>query len=203
MFFMAETIMKKIENRIRIKPKGTVIIPSDFAELGKDNTIRQCIYKLTQEGILVALGNGMYKKANFNELLQKEVPVDPDQLAKAYARKKNWIIFPSKNLALNVLGVSTQVPNTYTYKSNGSNAEVQIANNHIVFEKVLPKNMSKNQISNIVIEAINYLGKETVTNEDLRTIKNHLSVKEFDNLKLDSERSTIWIKELIREMEQL
>ena len=63
--------------------------------------------------------------------------------------------------------------------------------------------MSKNQISNIVIEAINYLGKETVTNEDLRTIKNHLSVKEFDNLKLDSERSTIWIKELIREMEQL
>lgn len=200
---MTETIMKKIENRIRIKPKGTVIIPSDFAELGNDNTIRQCIYKLTQEGVLVALGNGMYKKANFNELLQKEVPVDPDQLAKAHARKKNWIIFPSKNLALNVLGLSTQVPNTYTYKSNGSNAEVQIANNYIVFEKVLPKNMSKNQVSNIVIEAINYLGKETVTNEDLRTIKNHLSVKEFDNLKSDSERSTIWIKELIREMEQL
>lgn len=200
---MTETIMKKIENRIRIKPKGTVIIPSDFSELGNDNTIRQCIYKLTQEGVLVALGNGMYKKANFNELLQKEVPVDPDQLAKAHARKKNWIIFPSKNLALNVLGLSTQVPNTYTYKSNGSNAEVQIANNYIVFEKVLPKNMSKNQVSNIVIEAINYLGKETVTNEDLRTIKNHLSVKEFDNLKSDSERSTIWIKELIREMEQL
>lgn len=85
---MTETIMKKIKNRIRIKPKGTVIIPSYFAELGNDNTIRQCIYKLTQEGVLVALGNGMYKKANFNELLQKEVPVDPYQLAKARARKK-------------------------------------------------------------------------------------------------------------------
>ncbi|MGO2852694.1 MAG: DUF6088 family protein, partial [Tetragenococcus koreensis] len=171
---MTETIMKKIENRIRILPKGTVIIPSDFAKLGNDNAIRQGIYKLTQRGMLISLGNGMYKKANFNELLQKEVPVDPNQLAKAYARKKNWIIFPSKNLALNVLGLSTQVPNTYTYKSNGTNAEVQIANNRIVFEKVMPKNMAKNQISNIVIEAINYLGKETITNEDLRTIKNHL-----------------------------
>ncbi|MCF1585450.1 DUF6088 family protein [Tetragenococcus koreensis] len=200
---MTETIMKKIENRIRILPKGTVIIPSDFAKLGNDNAIRQGIYKLTQRGILISLGNGMYKKANFNELLQKEVPVDPNQLAKAYARKKNWIIFPSKNLALNVLGLSTQVPNTYTYKSNGTNAEVQIANNRIVFEKVMPKNMAKNQISNIVIEAINYLGKETITNEDLRTIKNHLSVKELNNLKSDSQRSTIWIKELIQEMEQL
>ncbi|GEQ48391.1 DUF6088 family protein [Tetragenococcus koreensis] len=200
---MTETIMKKIENRIRILPKGTVIIPSDFAKLGNDNAIRQGIYKLTQRGMLISLGNGMYKKANFNELLQKEVPVDPNQLAKAYARKKNWIIFPSKNLALNVLGLSTQVPNTYTYKSNGTNAEVQIANNRIVFEKVMPKNMAKNQISNIVIEAINYLGKETITNEDLRTIKNHLSVKELNNLKSDSQRSTIWIKELIQEMEQL
>lgn len=200
---MTETIMKKIENRIRILPKGTVIIPSDFAKLGNDNAIRQGIYKLTQRGMLISLGNGMYKKSNFNELLQKEVPVDPNQLAKAYARKKNWIIFPSKNLALNVLGLSTQVPNTYTYKTNGTNAEVQIANNRIVFEKVMPKNMAKNQISNIVIEAINYLGKETITNEDLRTIKNHLSVKELNNLKSDSQRSTIWIKELIQEMEQL
>lgn len=200
---MNETVLKKIENRIRILPKGSVIIPSDFSKLGTDNTIRQCIYKLTQKGVLISLGNGMYKKANFNALLQLEVPVNPDQLANAYARKRNWEIFPSKNLALNALGISTQVPNTYTYKSNGSNAEVQIASNRIIFEKVMPKNISKNRISNIVIEAINYLGKENITNEELKIIKDRLTIKEFEHLKVDSERATIWIKELIRKMEKL
>lgn len=200
---MAENVKEMMENRIRIMPRGSVITPTDFSKLGSDNTIRQNIYKLAKEGILIALGNGIYKKKNFNEVLGKEIPVDPDQVAEAYARKRNWNIFPSKNLALNMLGLSTQVPNVYTYKSNGSNAEVQVANRRIVFEKVNPKNISAHKKSNIVIEAINYLGKENVTDRHLKIIRTNLSEKEMKNLLEDSKRSTIWIKELIREMGQV
>ena len=135
---MRETIMKKIENRIRIIPKGNVIILSDFTKLGPDNTVRQCLYRLTQKGVLIALGKGMYKKKNFNQLLQIEVPVNPDQLAKAYARKKKWIIYPSKNLALNFLGLSTQVPNIYTYRTNGNTTELNLANTKIILTKYYP-----------------------------------------------------------------
>jgi hypothetical protein len=43
-------------------------------------------------------------------LLQQELSPDFDQVAQAFARKFNWRIQPSGDTALNLLGLSTQVP---------------------------------------------------------------------------------------------
>ena len=84
---MEKTVIGQIMNRVNRKPKGSVVTPTDFSNLGKDNTVRQSIYKLEKSGMLMSIGNGMYKNPNYNELLKREIPVEPALIAEAYARK--------------------------------------------------------------------------------------------------------------------
>ncbi len=42
-----------------------------------------------------------------------------EQVAKAIARRSSWRIYPSGNLSLNLLGLSTQIPEKVVYISDG------------------------------------------------------------------------------------
>mgnify|MGYP001423311531 CR=1 FL=1 len=199
---MEKTITDKIKHRIKVLPRGSVVVTSDFTHLASDNTVRQIFYRLTKEDKLITLGKGLYKKKNFNELFGQEVPVDPQLIATAYARKMNWIIYPSKNLALHSLGLSTQVPNVYTYNSNGPTTRVSFEGRELAFQHVNPRNISSQIKSNLIIEAINYLGKDSVKDEELKILSGKLTKKEYQQLKKDSQRSSEWIKNNIRKMEK-
>lgn len=200
---MEKTVIGQIMNRVNRKPKGSVVTPTDFSNLGKDNTVRQSIYKLEKSGMLMSIGNGMYKKPNYNELLKREIPVEPALIAEAYARKRNWIIYPSKNWALNSLGLSTQGPNVYTYNSSGPTTEININGTSIEFKKINSNNISSNMKSNIIIEGIRFIGKANINKNHLLIIKSILSTQDMKDLLKDSEKSTIWIREKIKEMENI
>lgn len=198
---MKKTVSDKIRHRIKILPRGSIVVVSDFAHFASDNTIRQVFYRLVKEEALISLGKGIYKKRNFNELFDQEVPANPESIAAAYARKMNWTIYPSKNLALNSLGLSTQVPNRYTYNSSGPTTILSFEHTELEFQHVNPKYLSNQIKSNLIMEAMNYLGNENVHEEELKTLSEHLTNKEYDQLKKGTQRSSDWIKENIKKME--
>jgi hypothetical protein len=51
--------------------------------------------------------------------LEQQVSPDIDQVARAIARKFRWRIQPSGTTAMNILGLSTQVPGRVVYLSDG------------------------------------------------------------------------------------
>lgn len=55
---------------------------------------------------------GLYIKPNFNDFIQEKVEPSATEVAEAYGRAFNWSIVPFGDTALNLLGLSTQVPNT-------------------------------------------------------------------------------------------
>ncbi|MBL1228272.1 hypothetical protein IW492_03365 [Enterococcus sp. BWB1-3] len=199
------TNVEKIRNKIKRAPKGTLFILADFSHLNIPyNTLKDTIRKFVKKRELIKVFQGIYKKPNFNKLLQREVPASPHEIAVAYARKNGWKIIPSRDIALNRLGLTTQVPNAYEYKSSGPTRSIVLNNDQIVkFKAGLAREIDIDSTSALVIEAFKALGENNVTKNDLKTIKSKLSGKQLKQLKKDSTLSRIWIKDLIIRMEKM
>ena len=110
---------EQIRDRIINAPEGSVFVNSDFADIADNNTIKQSINRLIQEGVLRRVIRGVFEKPKFSKLLGEYVAADPDAVAKALAKCYHWTIAPCGDTALNMLGLSTQVTAVWSYISDG------------------------------------------------------------------------------------
>src|SRR5690606_27643572 len=93
------------------------------------------------QGRIRRIAHGMYDYPGYSDLLKKELSPDIDQVASAYARKFNWRIEVSGETALNLLGLSTQVPASYVYLSDGPNRSYEVMGQTLRFKKSALKNI--------------------------------------------------------------
>lgn len=195
-------VKDKIKNRVRVAPKGKVFVLSDFASLGNYKTIQKQVNLLVQEGELRQLHRGIYQKPKYNELVQRPVPASAEEIAAAYARKNRWKISPAGELALNKLGLSTQVPVQYHYVSSGPSKEIELDNGRkITFRHVTQRESDMHPVSATVIEALKTLGQENVSDKTIKKISSRLNDKQYEQLRKDSVNARSWIRDLINKME--
>ncbi len=112
---MREGYSEQIRKRIEQSPAGTVFIHSDFTRIAGTETVRRSLNRFTQTGHLRRILNGVYEKPKYSQLLHEYVAVNPDAVANAIARNYHWTIAPCGEAALNLLGLSTQVPAVWVY----------------------------------------------------------------------------------------
>ena len=115
---MSNGYADKIRERVLSATNGTVFTTSDFSDIADNNTIRQNMLRLVNEGVLKRILGGVYEKPKYSKLLGEYVAVNPDAVAQALARSYHWTIAPCGNTALNMIGLSTQVPATWSYISD-------------------------------------------------------------------------------------
>lgn len=200
---MTGSITEKIRHRIKILPKGSIVTARDFYNLASEGTVRQIISRLQKEGRLIPLGHGLYKKKNYSDLFEQEVPANPYDIATAYAKKMGWSIFPAKDWALNLLGLSTQVSNAITYGSSGPTTTLRFENFDIDFNHVPVQNLTGEAKFDMVINTLNYLDKSKVEKRDLVLLNKNLSDKEFVRFIKKSEKVSERLHANLREMEAL
>ena len=118
-----------------------------------DNTLSD----LAQKGKIRRVARGIYDYPKYSDLLSKNLSPDVDQVANAYARKFNWQIEASGDSALNILGLSTQIPAKYIYLSSGSNKSYELCDGiNLEFKKSALKNEIKSGI-HVVSPEVNQL----------------------------------------------
>ena len=122
----------KIKGRIQRSKKGQLFILTDFLDLASYDAVKKALSRLAKSGELLRVRRGIYKKPNFNEFLRAEVPASPDELARAIARDQNWTIGPKGDAALNILGLSTQVPAVYSYISDGPYKKIEYTSRKMI-----------------------------------------------------------------------
>lgn len=111
-----EIISNQIKN-IMFENKGKIFSINDFYKLGTKNTIKSVLYRLAKKQYIVRLIDGLYSVPCYSEILKEYVY--PDAVTYKITDKFSWSIAPAADLALNYTGLSTQVPNTYIYISDG------------------------------------------------------------------------------------
>lgn len=187
-------MMKEIENRIEQAPYGTAFVISDFTDL--------CDYKTAQKSLERLVGAkkirkpmwGIYDKPAYSTLIAQYAAPHIDNIAKAIARNYNWNIVPSGVHALNMLGLSTQVPYTYEYVSNGPYRTYNIDTVHISFYHRNNKEINGLSYKNaLVIQALKAIGKDNITDRDRSKISSSLNQKEKQLFLKEARFTTSWI----------
>ncbi len=198
---MSKGYIEEMRKRIQAADAGSVFVSSDFADIAATNTIRKSLYDLVQKGLLVRVFNGIFEKPEYSELLGEYVAVDPDKVAQALARNYHWTITPCGNTALNLLGLSTQVPASWTYISDGPYKTFQWEKNKLEFKHRTNKEISGlSYITRLVIQALKTLGKDNITEDIMDQLSERLSDNDKSAIFNEASESTDWVYDTIRKI---
>ena len=192
---------EKISDRINSFEANKVFFANDFLDIASNATVRQILKRLADEDKINRVIDGFYYNPRYSELIGEYEVVSINELAHAIARKYNWNIAPYNSTALNLLGLSTQVPTHYKYISSGRYKEYKIGDIILEFKKVNLGEIANMSLKTAtVIQAIRSLGKENITNEVIQKLRENLTEKERTDLMNESKSVSSWIYEVIREI---
>jgi hypothetical protein len=194
-------INNKILSRIYGHGRGWSFFPNEFVGEFDRRQIDNALSDLAAEGKIRRIFRGMYDYPKFSELLRQELSPDFDQVARAFARKFNWRIQPAGDAALNLLGLSTQVPGKYIYLSDGPNRCYVIGSYKLEFKKTVLKEIGfKYRESGIIVQALKTLGKERITADLQDQIRKELNATLYPKILKDTKTVTGWVYDCIKEI---
>lgn len=190
-----------ILRRIRAKKRGWVFTPKDFIDIASRNIIDVTLHRLATKGLIRKLSTGIYDFPVIHPKLGALSP-DPNDLARALAKKKGGTIYPSSASAANQLGIDTQVPAKPSYITSRSSVKRKIANYPIDLKhsKLTGSNERLNDNVINVLNALLHMGKNNVTPTVIRRIDKVLTKKDRLQLKRNLTRFPDWLAPFILQL---
>ena len=196
-----ETSFKKIEEKIISGGAGTIYITSDFADLASSETANRALLRLEESSVIRRVLFGVYEYPEYNDFLKEYVAPSADKVAHALARKFGWTIVPCGDTALNLLGLSTQVPAVWSYVSDGTYKEYTFDKTTVKFKRTTNKEISKLSYKTaLVVQAFKALGKENVTDAVLTKLKKGFTTAEKKKMLEEAKTVTSWVYEYIKKI---
>lgn len=187
-------LTKEIRNTIERNGPGRLYMVQDFADLNNDGLVTRTLSRLENEGMLIRLAQGLYLYPARNKygILFPTI----EKIAYAIAEKDKARIIPSGLTALNRLGLSTQVATNAVYITDATARELAIGNRIIIFKRAAPRNFAyKSDLFPMVVAAMKELGKDGVTDEHLKIIKQVIGkYGDIDEIRYDYNIAPQWIK---------
>ena len=194
----------KIENRISAYPYGMAFSASDFLDIADSNSVSQALFRIEKAGHIRRVIPGVYDKPVFSEVIQEYGVPRIDRVAEALARRFNWNIAPSGDTALNILHISTQVPNEWEYDSDGPYRDYMVGNVPLKFRHIMPREINGySKITVMVIQGIRAIGKGNMTQELSDRFSSVIAKDEKKILLAEARTASGWIyKEIKRICEE-
>lgn len=193
-----QSVESHIEKSIKSKPKGSLVLPSDFMQYGTAKAVHKSLERLEDKGIIIRVAQGIYVRPKISKLIGPLTP-SAEEVAEAIAKRDRIRTVPTGSYALNALGLSTQVPMNIVLLTDGSPREIKIGKRIIKFKKTTPKNLlAKGKISRLVIQALKEIGNGKVTAEEEQKILDLLRKENEKDLKHDIALAPVWIQKIMK-----
>jgi hypothetical protein len=191
----SQTAGERITARIKELGEGAVFTPKDFLDLATRGMVDMTLKSLVREGRILRLGRGLYHSPKVSKLLKTPLSPDLAAVASALARRFRWRIVPSGAHAANLLGLSTQVPARAVYFTDGPTKRVKVDNRELVFKASRPRDLGGHDdpLPALVIQALKHLGKDGVTDETIRALREKLPPETRVHLLRDARYASDWI----------
>lgn len=188
-----------LRQRIETMPEDSILFRSDFPEYHSE-FVGGTLSELATEGVLTKIAQGIYVKPR-NSRFGVVLPT-VDKVVQAIATRDNAEVLPSGMTALNILGLSTQVPMNYTYLTTGSERIVKLANRQVILKRGVPKNFCyETRLIALLVQALRALKQENVNSEEMQTIRSLLSKEpDKDSLMRDVDLMPAWMKRIVKPM---
>ena len=198
---MTQTIAAKTLSRIYGKGRGWAFSQADFADLAGATTINSVFRRLVEEGTIRRVQNGLYDYPRYSDLLKQTLGPDIFQVANALARKFKWEVQPDGASALNLMGISTQVPAQYLFHSDGPTREYKIDGTKLRFKRVATREMKfKHPESAVIVHGLKSLGPEHIDPKVIDKVRDWLPESKRSQVLKDTQTVTQWVRSAIREI---
>ena len=193
--------LQATKKRIEAAENGAVFVAADFADIAETQRISDCLYRLEKDKIILRVLFGVYYKPEYSSLLSEYIAPTPDAVAHALARNFGWTIVPCGDTALNLLGLSTQVPAVWSYVSDGTYKEYSFDSTTIKFKRTTNKEISKlSPKTALIVQALKIYGKDNITPNIISKLRRVTSPEERKVLLSETQYVTSWIYETIKEI---
>lgn len=198
-----ESIDDKIHNKIKKCGRGSIFSSADFINLGESKSVLKALERMANAGTIIRVARGIYCYPKIDKFLGLGVICPTfEEIAQYIAKRDKARIVPTGSYALNVLGLSTQVPANVVYLTDGSPRTISLKSGRgIKFIKTAPKNLAfKNKLAMLLTFALKEIGECNVTEDQKQIIKNLLKNEEKLSVEKDYTLMPTWIQHLLSKL---
>lgn len=194
--------MQSIDDKIIIKikkaKKGSLFFTNDFISFGTAKAVAKALERLANRQEITRVARGIYARLEKDPIIGELQPTT-EKIAHAIAKRDKARIIPTGILALNALGLSTQVPMNVVFLSDGAARKIDLGRRKIIFKKTAPKNLATiGKVSGLVIQALKEIGKDNVSGQEIALILERLRKEDTYRLEHDIKLAPEWIRIIMR-----
>ena len=189
----------KVIAKIKKAKRGSLFFTEDFLSFGSAKTVAKALERMVEKEEVFRVARGIYARLEKDPILGLLKP-STEAIAQAIAKRDKARIVPTGILALNALGLSTQVPMNVVYLTDGAKRKIDLGKRKILFKNTAPKNLSAiGKISSLVIQALKEIGKDNCTENEIQIILKQLAKEEPYRLEHDIRLAPEWIRVIMRQ----
>lgn len=196
-----QSIDDKIIARLRGRGRGCVFFSTDFSALGESKSVLKALERLTNRGDIVRVARGIYCYPKIDRQWGLGVLLPTyDEIAQAIARRDKARIAPTGDQALNILGLSEQVPMNAVYLTDGTPRKIRLDGDRgILFRHTAPKNLAfSNRMAMFITFALREIGAENNTPETEKAVAALLQHEPQEAVLADLPLMPDWIGTIVR-----
>jgi hypothetical protein len=195
-----ESIESVIFSRIKKWGRGCVVLPSSFWDLGSRQAVGVALHRLEKAKSIRRLARGVYDYPIIDPLLGELSPTI-EAITKVLSKRDRFGIQPSGAYALNLLGLSEQVPAKIVFLTEGESRTLKVGPMTIQLRRTTPRNMAASgRLSGLIIQALRSLGKEHVTQTRINKLKSSIPLKQRKELLKDIPLAPVWMHQIFHEI---
>jgi hypothetical protein len=195
-----QSIDNKIFKKIKKAARGSLFFTEDFLTYGSAKAVSKALERMEKEKEISRVARGIYARLEQDPVWGPLQPTT-EAIAEAIRRRDKARIIPTGAMALNALGLSTQIPINVVYLTDGSARTIDLGKRKIIFKKTTPKNLAAiGKISSLVIQALKEIGKENITDHETAIILEQLKKEELYRLEHDIRLAPEWIRIILRKL---
>lgn len=193
-----QSVHSQVYNKIVKHKRGKLFFPSEFSDAGSVLAINTALSRLEKEQVIERIAQGIYLYPKKDPVFGSLYP-STEEIAKSIAKRDHARIMPTGAAALQKLGLSTQVPMNLVYLTDGAPRKIKVGKQTITFKPTIAKKLAvKGQVSGLVIQALEELGKASLDQELQTTLLRILEDETEKNLLHDAKLAPAWIAKLLK-----
>lgn len=195
---MPKSIEIQILEKIGKASRGSLFFADNFTSLGNSKAIGKALERLVKSGELRRVATGIYVRPAEDKVLGPVLP-GIEEIAEAVAKRDKAKIVPTGSYALYKLGLTTQVPLNAVYYTNASARKIKLGRQIITFKRASAKSLAAiGDTSKLAIQALRSIGKNKISDDELKKIKELLKKEKPFHLQHDIKIAPEWIRKLLR-----
>lgn len=196
----SNSINRAVIDRMQRAAPGRVFSTSDLLDLGSRAAVDQALSRNVRAGQIRRVARGLYDVPAKHRSFGRLSP-DTDAVAKTVARRDGLRLLPSGGHAANMLGISDQVPVKPVYLTDGPTRRIRMGHQTVLLKHRQRRSMTtKHRTSALVIHGLRWIGRRSVDDRIIATLRRNLSARDRVGLLDDLAHAPAWIADIFRQL---